>query len=106
MGVFNQSGGTVTISNASFDMGYNSTGNGTYNMSGGTLSVATEHVADAGKGVFNQSGGSNTISGALYVGYNGGNGTYNLAATERCRPPRNTSATPPRPPPCFSRAAA
>ncbi|MEJ2092337.1 MAG: hypothetical protein P8X65_09115 [Syntrophobacterales bacterium] len=79
-GTFNQSGGTNTITQFLFLGGINST----YNLSGGSLSVAgplagNEYIGYSGTGTFNQFGGTHTASGLLYVGYDfGGIGTYNL----------------------------
>ena len=43
-------------------LGYNSTGNGAYNLSAGTLSVTSQSVGFSGAGSFTQSGGSNANS--------------------------------------------
>jgi hypothetical protein len=66
-GTFNQSGGVNTA--LAIELGTNSNGTspasvGTYNLTGGTLSVGTEFIAVNGAGTFNQSGGSNT---AVYL---------------------------------------
>jgi T5SS/PEP-CTERM-associated repeat protein len=62
-GTFNQSGGTVTVGNSTLGnlyVGYNSAGAGTYLLSGGTLSAGGyEYVGHAGAGTFNQTGGYN-----------------------------------------------
>jgi hypothetical protein len=62
-GVFNQSGGTVNISNWLYigDRD-NTTGVGTYNLSGGTLNASFELVGGLGTGTFNQTGGYNFVS--------------------------------------------
>ncbi len=83
-GIFNQSGGTHTVFNGgggispNFFLGYNASGNGTYNLSGtGLLSSTNQCVGYSGSGTFNQFGGSNS-TGYLYLGYNsGGSGTFN-----------------------------
>ncbi len=65
-------------------LGYNSTGNGTYNLGGtGTLTAQTEYIGYSGTGIFNQSGGTNSAGvGGWRLGYNtGANGTYNLSGT-------------------------
>ena len=85
-GVFNQSGGTATVTAggqgyvAYLVLGQNAAGNGTYNLSSGTLNADGETIGNAGTGQFNQTGGTNNV-GALFVGGggNGGTGTYNLS---------------------------
>jgi hypothetical protein len=66
-GTFNQSAGTNTIANNThfFDSGTYAGSSGTYNLSGtGTLTVNTsEYVGDVGTGTFNQDGGTHTIHG-------------------------------------------
>jgi outer membrane autotransporter protein len=84
-GVFNQSGGSNTLDKnlGSFYVGYWQGSDGTYNLSGGSLSSSFEAIGYRGVGAFNQSGGDNTLdnqSGGLFVGvWNGGNGTYSLS---------------------------
>jgi hypothetical protein len=85
-GIFNQTGGTNTISNSSnLNIGNLSGSTGTYTLSGGALSVAlNELVGNGGVGIFNQSGGTNTITGPdnLYLGNSSGStGTYTLSGT-------------------------
>lgn len=61
-------------------------GNGTYNLTGGTLTTSGGTVVgDAGTGTFNQTLGTHTAMGGLVLGKTaflgiGGNGTYNLSA--------------------------
>jgi hypothetical protein len=77
-GVFEQTGGTNTVSNNVL-VGYNSGGNGTFKLSGGDLQALNEHIGYWGTGVFRQTGGTNTVSNRLLLGYNaGGDGTYYL----------------------------
>ena len=89
-GVFNQTGGTHTIEGGHYiddppylNIGCNS-GNGTYTLSGGVLTVngGNESIGSGGIGVFNQTGGVHTVitpaNGELDVGNKNGNGTYNL----------------------------
>jgi hypothetical protein len=83
LGLFNQSGGTNTVSgeNGLF-LGFNTGATGTYLMTGGTLTVAqAESIGYNGYGIFNQSGGINTVSTAgLFVGNTStGTGTYTLS---------------------------
>lgn len=103
-GTLNQDSFMNTITSSLF-LGYNPGSSGTYNLSGGSLSVASgEIIGNYGSGVFTQSGGANatgnltlgfgtgnsgtynqidgtnTISGILFLGYNsGGCGVYNLS---------------------------
>ena len=83
-GTFTQSGGTNTISSATYGLylGYNSGSSGTYSLSGiGQLSANCEYVGCSGSGTFTQSGGYNQNAG-LYLGSgSNGNGTYNLNGT-------------------------
>ncbi len=87
-GVFNQSGGVVTMSSwypmggGSLKIGNYSGSNGKYNLSGsGQVSSETLRVGSLGNGTFTQSGNSiNSVSNQLYLGYTAGsNGTYNLS---------------------------
>jgi hypothetical protein len=83
VGVFNQSGGTNSITGGrQLYLGYNAGSTGTYNLSGtGSLSCSSnEYIGDSfGAGIFNQSGGTNTTP-VIYVGYNGpATGTYTLS---------------------------
>ena len=93
-GVLDQTGGTFLISGldgsnppqltGSLVLGSETTGIGTYNLSGtGSLSVALfEMVGANGTGTFNQSAGSHIVGTNLYLGYNSGsNGTYSLNGT-------------------------
>ena len=93
-GIFNQSGGSNTVTGSSSlgngDLNVGDNGNGTYNLSGPssgpnatTLSAVTENVGvGIGHGTFNQSGGVNNVGGTFTLG--GGNqaaasGLYNLS---------------------------
>ena len=84
-GIFNQSSGSNTIEKNSgisaLYLGYWPTGNGTYNLSGGTLSAPDEIIGVIrGVGLFTQSGGANQVTGTLELGNrNGSSGTYNLS---------------------------
>ena len=79
-GTFTQTGGTNAISSNLY-LGSNSSGNGTYNVSGGSLSTGFTYVGYSGTGTFTQSGGTNSFSN-LYLGYNpGSSGTYSLSNT-------------------------
>ena len=86
-GAFTQTGGTNTLSghllSSNLYLGYNSSGNGTYELSGdGQLSAVNEHIGRAGTGAFTQTGGTNTISGNLLLASeSSGNGTYELSGT-------------------------
>jgi fibronectin-binding autotransporter adhesin len=81
--LFQQSGGTVNVSNNGFLL---LTTSATYNLSGsGQLNSKSEEIGLGGSGVFTQSGGTNSVTGVsfgytgLILGYNPGDrGTYNL----------------------------
>jgi fibronectin-binding autotransporter adhesin len=79
-GAFTQSGGTNSTSY--LYLGQSNVTSASYNLSGGSLSAANEYVGYSnsfGAG-FTQSGGTNSAgSGALYVGYNSGQGVYSLS---------------------------
>jgi T5SS/PEP-CTERM-associated repeat protein len=86
LGIFDQSGGTNTISANSLFVGYQDgngrAGGGTYTLSGGTLAAsaqyAGEYVGYMSAGTFIQSGGLNTIDDAhLILGF-GRVGSYVL----------------------------
>ena len=84
-GVFNQSGGTNTLSSttAFFEVGDNVGATGTYNLSGtGTLtSNSSEYVGYFSTGNFNQTGGTNTTTQNLTLGVVAGStGSYNISA--------------------------
>ncbi len=84
-GVFNQSGGTNTVSSttAFFEVGDNVGATGTYNLSGtGTLtSNSSEYVGYFGGGNFNQTGGTNTTPQNLTLGVVAGStGSYSISA--------------------------
>ena len=78
-----QSLGTNAVTNSLY-LGFGSSSTGTYTLSGGSLSAATQYVANGGSstGTFTQSGGTNTVSSNLYLG-NGTNstGTYTLSGS-------------------------
>jgi hypothetical protein len=82
-GVFNQSGGANNA--VDLGVGFGGTGfpaSGVYNLSGGTLTVccSSEILGEGAdsEGDFIQSGGTNTNL-ELVIGISGGNGTYNLS---------------------------
>ena len=81
-GVFNQTGGTHTVTN-SLSIGDQTGSSGTYNLSGtGALTAGYEIIGFGGTGEFNQSGGTNTVSNRLTLGFStGSTGTYNLSGT-------------------------
>ena len=79
----NQIGGSsVTVGNLLLGR-FNENSNGTYTLSGGSLSTRFAYVGFLGRGTFNQSGGTFSTNGNnLYVGQNpGSTGTYNLSGT-------------------------
>jgi fibronectin-binding autotransporter adhesin len=75
-GVMAQTGGSVTLSNSLF-LGVNAGGNGTYNYSGGTVTVAGVVVGQAGTGLLQVTlAASFDVQGAVVLGTaNGGSGT-------------------------------
>jgi hypothetical protein len=74
------SGGSLGVA-ATLYIGFMSGSTGTFAISGGPLSAASEYVGDGGAGTLNQNGSTNTLTSTLYVGYSsGGSGTYNLSA--------------------------
>jgi hypothetical protein len=84
-GVFNQSGGQNLINDSSvgsLTLGYNAGSSGTYNLSGGNMSInEPEFIGYGGTGVFNQTGGSHFNQSDLYIGNLAtGVGTYTISA--------------------------
>jgi hypothetical protein len=90
MGIFNQTGGTNTISIASnpndnnyfFDVGFGTGTTGTYTLSGTGAVVVSgvgmqEYIGGSGVGTFIQNGGAHTVSGGDSIDV-GSNGTYLL----------------------------
>ena len=77
-GTLNQSAGTNTL--GSLVLGVNSSGNGTYILSGtGQLSTYDEFLGIFGAGAVQQHGGNNHLDGNLYLGWNpNSSGTYTL----------------------------
>jgi autotransporter-associated beta strand protein len=80
-GSFTQSG-TNSVSNALY-LGYNPAGNGSYNLTGGSLGLSSTtgglYVGYNGTGNFTQSAGTTAVAGSLYLGTNlGSNGTFTL----------------------------
>src|SRR5204862_7019177 len=79
-GIFNQTGGTNTVTTSLTIAQYNDSGS--YNLSGGTLTAPVEYVGDYGAGTFTQNGGTNTVNGTLHLGNHdsgpASSGTYNL----------------------------
>ena len=81
-GTFTQGGGSASVhSTTNLTLGNQTTGSGTYNFSGGSLSVSGyEIVGNSGSGAFTQSGGTHTVAQILALGLNpGASGTYNLS---------------------------
>jgi autotransporter-associated beta strand protein len=87
-GTIRQSGGTNTITTPGVSLslgGYNN-GKGTYELSGGLVSMPNETLGNGqgSKGIFKQSGGTNSVLGSLSVGYGSEyfpdvTGTYDLS---------------------------
>jgi hypothetical protein len=77
-GTYSLSGGSLSLSSGSMYVGYSGTGN--FLQSGGSSTVSgTLYVGDGGTGTFTQSGGTNTVNGALQLGNNTGNASYSLS---------------------------
>ncbi|MDV6340997.1 PEP-CTERM sorting domain-containing protein [Nitrosomonas sp. Is24] len=84
-GTFNQTGGTNTVNRLTLGLVGSS---GIYNLSAGSLLADIEfigqgdgsHYLPDGHGDLTQSGGMHTVRGELFIGYDGGVGTYNLSA--------------------------
>jgi hypothetical protein len=90
-GVYNQSAGTHKVEGIgplapgtiaqTLVLGYSSTGNGTYNKSGGNFSTYDLIVGLDGTGKFNQSSGNVTVKNDEFIGKGGtGVGTYNMSS--------------------------
>lgn len=82
VGTHNQSGTTTNTINNDLNFGQNATGDGRYNLSGGTLDVKRlEHVGVSGKGTFTQSGGTHNTAGYLLfaTGDSNSEGSYALS---------------------------
>lgn len=78
-GTFNQTGGSHAAASAVI-LGDQPDSIGTYNLSGGELTAASQMVGNGGVGIYNQSGGSSAITGAVTVGAQFGSlGTVNLS---------------------------
>jgi hypothetical protein len=86
-GTFVQTGGTHTVQaglGGVFVLGQGTGAAGTYNLSGGDLSVSIESggeiVGYVGRGTFDQTGGTHTVSGSIILGdFSPGLGTYSLS---------------------------
>ena len=84
-GTIDQSGATTNTVANELTLGVPAAVTGTYDLSGGTLSVGTgatqgEIIGNSGSGTFTQTAGSNTMSDFLIVGnFPGATGTYALS---------------------------
>jgi hypothetical protein len=86
-GIFNQSGGSNTITGTSFFLILGTSapgvadGTGSYTLSGGSLTVSTgtEYIGDAGRGNFLQSDGTNTYASLVLGNSNTASGSYALS---------------------------
>jgi T5SS/PEP-CTERM-associated repeat protein len=82
---FNQTGGTVSYSDASLDfvIGYLTGGNGIYNMSAGAISAARGFYVGVNTGTtgqFNQTGGTVNVASVFVLGSSAGStGTYTMS---------------------------
>ena len=85
-GTFSQSAGTNALKNGyvSLYLGYNTTGTGSYSLSGsGSLSAYEQYVGNSGTGTFSQSGGTN---GATYLELGVNSGRQRDIQPQRQRP--------------------
>ncbi|NQT39562.1 MAG: PEP-CTERM sorting domain-containing protein [Planctomycetes bacterium] len=81
LGTFTQTEGTVSV-NEEIRVGAEPTGNGHYNLSGGSVITPLFQVGYDGTGEVTQSGGSVSVGSVLYLGLEAsGNGTYRLSGT-------------------------
>jgi hypothetical protein len=82
-GSFMQSGGSHIVSGTNLFVGYLNTGNGAFELEGGTLLLTTganEIVGHFGNGAFTQTGGAQTIQGYIQIGCSGsGTGNYTVS---------------------------
>ena len=94
-GTIQMTGGSLSVSGSAF-VGYS--GSGTYSVSGtGNLSAPWEYVGYSGTGNFTQSGGTNTVPAELDLGYNSGSsGTYSLSGSGLLSARGSSWATPAR----------
>ena len=78
-----QDSGEITLSD-DLNIGLNRVGVGTYQMNGGTLTVAGSFVPgrNSGVGTFTQRAGVVNANSYLTIGYAGGNGTYEMTGGE------------------------
>jgi outer membrane autotransporter protein len=80
-GAFTQSGGTNTVPFGILYLGTAASASGTYNLSGGSLSVGQEIIGNNGSGAFTQSGGTNSATTLTLADQTGSSGTYALSLT-------------------------
>ena len=84
-GTFTQAGGTNIVGATGLRVGSNAGSNGTYTLTGGSLTASSVDVGASGgtsatPATFNQSGGTAAVSGIFVVGdVSGGNGTLILS---------------------------
>ena len=68
-GIFNQTGGTHTVTN-DLSLGHETTGSGTYNLQNGMLKSNHVFVGYDGTGTFIQTGGTHTVTSEMALGAN------------------------------------
>ena len=80
-GEYTQSGGVNTSTNGGLGIAWYAGNSGTYNLSGGQLTLGFDEVVGyGGTGQFMQTGGTVSLSGPLTVGWlAGSSGTYSLS---------------------------
>jgi len=79
-GTFTQTGGTVTAAGGLI-LGGAVSGDGTYNLSSGSIATGYEKIGISGTGYFSQSGGKNTTEDLAVGDETGGTGSYVLSGS-------------------------
>jgi hypothetical protein len=79
-GTFTQTGGTVTAAGGLI-LGGAVSGDGTYNLSSGSIATGYEKIGINGTGYFSQSGGKNTTEDLAVGDETGGTGSYVLSGS-------------------------
>jgi len=79
-GTFTQTGGTVTAAGGLI-LGGAVSGDGTYNLSSGSIKTGYEKIGVSGNGYFSQSGGENTTEDLAVGDEMGGTGSYVLSGS-------------------------
>ena len=72
-GTLNQTGGSVVNTGSETNIARDASGSGVWNMSGGTATLTTLNIGNAGVGAWNVSNGATATTGSIQIG-NGGAG--------------------------------